>query len=71
MTAPQPGSSSSAGAIADCGPLFELLVELVDRARQRATTGDELACDPDLDVLLAPSEPAADALEVRCAVEPT
>ena len=68
VTAPQPGSSSSAGASRG-GPLFEFLVELVDRSRERAAAGDELACDPHLDVLLAPCQPAADALEVTRTVE--
>ncbi len=54
----------------DCGrPLFEFLVELGDLACQRAAAVDELACDPRLDVLLTPCQPAADAFEVTRPVE--
>src|SRR5216683_7050092 len=52
-----------------CGPLFEFLVELVDRPAQRAAAGDKLPGDPRLDVLLAACQPAADALEVARTVE--
>jgi hypothetical protein len=52
-----------------CRSLFELLVELVNRPCQRAAAGDKLACDPHLDVLFSPREPAADALELARTVE--
>jgi hypothetical protein len=68
VTAPQPGSSSSADATVG-RPLFEFLVELVDRPRQRATAGDKLTCDPHLDFLLTACQPAADALELTRTVE--
>jgi hypothetical protein len=50
-------------------PAFEFLVELVDCPCQRPDAGDELACDPHLDFLLPPREPAADAVEVTRSVE--
>ena len=49
VTAPQPGSSSSAGR-GLVGPLFELAVELGDRAVERAAAGDELAREPHLEL---------------------
>ncbi len=63
VTAAQPGSSSSAGAIVGRS-LFELLVELADRAVQRPAGRDELACEPHLQLLLAAREPAADPVEM-------
>src|SRR2546429_1905521 len=50
-------------------PLFEFLVELVDRPGQRATAGDKLTGDPHLDFLLTASQPAGDALQVTRTVE--
>ena len=68
VTAAQPGSSSSPGAICS-DPLFEFLVELGDRAVERAAVRDELAREPHLQLLLATGEPAADALQVGGAAE--
>jgi len=52
-------------------PLFELAIELGDRARERAAARDEFACEPHLQLLVAPGEPAARALEVERPVEPS
>ena len=68
VSAAQPGSSSSAGAVA-AGPLFELTLEFRDCAGERAAAGNQFACHAHLDVLLAPCEPTSDALEVRRPVE--
>jgi hypothetical protein len=46
------------------GPLFELTLELSDRARERATAGDELAGEPYLQLLLATGKPTADTFQV-------
>ena len=51
------------------GPLFELMVELGDLAVERAATGDELARESHLELLLLAGEPAADALQVGGAGE--
>jgi hypothetical protein len=69
VIAAQPGTSSSAGA-ASLVRLFELLVELADRAVELPDDRDEVAGDPHLQLLIAPREPAADAFELRGAVEP-
>ena len=68
VTAAQPGSSSSAGAVslARCSSSWSssAIARLSERQRR-----DELACEPHLQLLLPPGEPAADALEVRGAAE--
>jgi hypothetical protein len=53
------------------GPLLQLAIELDDRARERSAAADQLACDPHLDVLLAPHKPPADAIELCRPVEMT
>ena len=64
---PQPGSSSSAGAV--CAHGRKLAVELADRAGQRAATADQVACDAHLHLWCAAGEPAADAIEPDRPVE--
>src|SRR5437763_13500361 len=51
------------------GPLLQLAVEFRDRAGEQTAVADELAGDPHLDVLLAPCQPAPDAIELRRPVE--
>ena len=68
LRAPQPGSSSSRGAIAARSRL-QVAVELADRAGQAAAAAEQVAGDPHLGCLLQAGELAADPVEPDGPVE--
>ena len=69
VTAPQPGSSSSAGAVSAVRCSSSRSSSTIVRVSERQRD-DELARDAHLHLLLAAGEPAADALEMHRPVEP-
>jgi hypothetical protein len=51
------------------GPLFQLAIELDNRARERTAAADQIARDSHPDVLLTPYKPTANAIELRRPIE--